>query len=180
MFKFFLFLKALKHRAFFLMTGGVPAVGISVWEHYHQSTLATGVFFTIALLVVGYSLFLVWRDEHDKVEQLTRHSNAVVEELSTLRAEAIEQLLNKRVSNENDVKLLMQEQDAWRDRVVAALRRHGAGEPVVNSFLYLGVLYLVPFKNAISASHEHRLQILARQLDVIEIDRKICGSSKRN
>jgi len=150
------------------MTGGVPAVGISVWEHYRGSTLATDVFFPIALLVVGYSLYLVWCDEHNKVEELTRHSSEIVEELSTLRAEAIKDLLNKRVSNEDEVKLLVQEQDAWRDKVVASLRSHGAGEPIVKSFLYLGVLYLIPFKNAISPSHELRLQILARQLDVVE------------
>ena len=41
-------------------------------------------------------------------------------------------------------------------------------EPIIRSFLYLGVLRGVPFQSAISAANDHRLQILARQLEVVE------------
>lgn len=150
-----------------LLTGVVVGVFLMVLEYYFQLDVPRWLFVGIVIGTLFIACFLAWRDQCATIELLTRHSHDAVEKLSELRAEAISALLNMPVANDDDVELLIKKQEQWRDRVVACLRDHHASEPVVRSFLYLGVLRVVPFGKK-NPTHERRLQILARQLEVIE------------
>jgi hypothetical protein len=120
-------------------------------------------FYVTALIAIAALLFPAFQYfvRHRRVPQ------SIVDALAELRAKAISDILNGRVTSAKDLKAWETEEKAWRHRVSKILEEHFPKAELLG-FQNLGVIQPTTFPHAFNNEHNFYLSMFSKRLSILE------------